>query len=117
MSKPDPTWYGTVLRSYAAWIGAVLLATAAGWLPLWIWTLDVHGWDGIESLWWAIFAFVTVGVGSGLVLTRLAGLPGVSGLATLCVIVLAYLAFGAYPPLAWTLLAAAPAVGAGIAMT
>ncbi|MFE3998215.1 hypothetical protein ACFX43_05350 [Nocardioides sp. YIM B13467] len=34
MSRPDPTWYGNIIRSYVAWLVAGALALAAAW-PLW----------------------------------------------------------------------------------
>lgn len=82
MSRSDPTWYGAILLSYAAWIVAVALAAAA-W-PMWRWVLNFEGWgDPFARLGWVIVAFGMVVAGVGLVLTRLFGLPGLSGLVTL----------------------------------
>ena len=114
VSKSDPTWYGETLRSYAAWITAAIAAAAAGWASL-LWGLSIDRWDGFDALQSAIVAFVTVGAATGLVLSWVSGLPGVSGLVTLCGIVLGFLAYAVNPPLGWSVALFAPGVGAAVA--
>lgn len=116
MSRSDPTWYGAILLSYAAWIVAVALAVAA-W-PMWRWVLNLDGWgDPFDRFGWVIVAFVTVVAGGGLVLTRLFGLPGLSGLVTLGCLALSYPAAAIDPALTVILLAFAPGAGAAVAGT
>ena len=117
MSRSGPTWYGAILLSYAAWIVAVALAVAA-W-PIWRWVLNFEGWgdDPFARLGWVIIAFVAVVAGGGLVLTRLFGLPGLSGLVTLGCLALSYPAAAIDPALTVILLALAPGAGAAVAGT
>ncbi|MGY0387196.1 hypothetical protein ACWZJV_09520 [Nocardioides sp. WG-D5] len=115
MSRPDPTWYGTILRPYAAWIVAVALAVAA-W-PMWRWVILEGSGDPFDRLGSVIIAFVTVMAGGGLVLTRLVGLPWLSGLVTLGCLALSYPAAAIHPALPVILLAFAPGAGAAVAGT
>ena len=115
MSRPDPTWYGAILRSYAAWIVAVALAGVA-W-PMWRWVILEGSGDPFARLGWVIVASVTVVAGGGLVLTRLFGLPLVSGLVTLGCLALSYPAAAIDPALTVILLAFAPGAGAAVAGT
>lgn len=114
MSRSDPTWYGAILLSYAAWIVAVALAVTA-W-PMWRWVLNFEGWgDPFARLGWVIIAFVTVVAGGGLVLTRLFGLLGLSGSVTLGCLALSYPAAAIDPTLTVILLALEPGAGAAVA--
>ncbi|MEU0314295.1 hypothetical protein [Nocardioides sp. NPDC006273] len=116
MSESEPTWYGEILRSYAAWISAAITAAAAGWSLL-LWALNNQRGDGLDALGWAIVAFVMVGAASGLVLSWVSGLPGVSGLVTLGGIVLGFITYAVSPPLGWSIALFAPGLGAAVATT
>ena len=114
MSRPDPTWYGNVIRSYVAWLVAVAVALAAAW-PLWHYSHNHTGSFAFGAFGWSITVLVAVGVVAGVSLTRAVALPCASGLVTLGVLGLAYVAVLVDVRLAWALLVLAPVAGAAVA--
>ena len=64
MSRPDPTWYGNVIRSYVAWLIAGALALAAAW-PLWHYSQSHSGSFAFGAFGWSIIVLVAVGVVAG----------------------------------------------------
>ena len=114
MSRPDPTWHGNVIRSYVAWLIAGALALAAAW-PLWHYSQSHSGSFAFGAFGWSIIVLVAVGVVAGVSLTRAVALPCASGLVTLGVLGLAYVAVLVDVRLAWALLVLAPVAGAAVA--
>lgn len=114
MSRPDPTWYGNVIRSYVAWLIAVGLALAVAW-PLWHYSQNHSGSAAFGAFLWSMVVLAAVGVVAGVALNRVVALPCVSGLVTLGFMVLAYLAMLVDARLALALFALSPGVGASVA--
>jgi hypothetical protein len=114
VSRPDPTWYGNVIRSYAAWLIAVALALGAAW-PSWHHSQTDSGLGGFGAFVWSLIVLLVVGIVAGVVLNRVVGLPCASGLVTLGSLGLAYLALLFDDRLAWTVFALSPGVGAAVA--
>lgn len=102
MSRPDPTWFGNVIRSYVAWLVAGALALAAAW-PLWHYSQNRSGSLAFGAFGRSIIVLVAVGVVAGVSLTRAVALPCASGLVTLGFLGLVYVAVLVDVPLAWVL--------------
>ncbi|MFJ9390376.1 hypothetical protein ACIRON_16240 [Nocardioides sp. NPDC101246] len=113
MSREHPTWYGNVIRSYAAWLIAVAMALAAAW-PFWHDWQTNPGVDAVASFVWSIVVFLAVGIVAGVVMNRVFSLPYASSLATLG-FGLALVILVADLRLVWWLLAVAPGIGAAVA--
>ncbi|HEY9411061.1 MAG TPA: hypothetical protein VIP77_15890 [Jiangellaceae bacterium] len=114
MSRPDPTWYGNVIRSYVAWLIAGALALAAAW-PMWHQSQTDSGLVGFGAFVWSFIVLLVVGIVAGVVLNRVLALPCASGLVTLGSLGLASLAILVDDRLAWTVFVLSPGVGAAVA--